>query len=170
MSDIKYESEPVEVWEYRNTQCALYCLRIPDDSRWVGYAQFADEWIEVLDRNGMDPSGDPDRMKQRVEDEVDSIVRDIVRDEVNDLDFPFGDDPIDPNPGIDPIDPNPNPNPYPPNDDPFPPGPTWMSTISGVPVVTTGTVSVATTSGTEELVSLSDLDADDITEDGLLDD
>lgn len=155
MSDMKYESEPVEVWEYRETRCVLYCLRTPDDSRWIGYAQFADEMIEVLDQNGTDSSGDPDRMKQRVKSEVDSIVQDILNDTLDEFQFPLD----DPNPGIDP-DPIPNPldpNPDPPGDDPFPPGPQWRS------------ICMQMENGSTVEVSLSDLDADDVTADGLYD-
>lgn len=157
--DMNYESEPVEYWEYRNFTCALYCLRVPDDSRWIGYVQVGDEWTEVLDRTGTDPTDDPERMRERVEDEVDSIIRKAIRDEANQLDWPF-DDPVDPNPGIDPIDPNPNPNPYPPDDDPFDPGPTWGFYQTG------GVVTVERPDGTTELVSLLNLDASDIGEDG----
>jgi hypothetical protein len=127
-----YESEPVEYWEYRNVQCALYCLRVPENSRWIGYVQFADEWVEVLDEDGHDPSDDPEQMKTTVEDEVDRRIRKAIEDEAERIDFPF-DEPVNPDPGVDPIDPNPTPLPPNDDDDPFGPGPTW---IAGVPVFT----------------------------------
>lgn len=152
-------SEPAREWEYRNFLCRLYRL---GDIKILGYVRVGDEWTQVIETENF-----IDDKESQVEHEVDRIIREAIRDEANKLDFPF-DDPVDPNPGIDPIDPNPNPNPYPPNDDPFDPGPTWMS-ITGIPVVTTGTASIRTTDGTSTLVSLSDLDADDVTDDGLLD-
>jgi len=159
-------SEPAREWEYRNFLCRLYRL---GDIKILGYVRVGDEWTQAVETERMTAD-----VANDVESEVDRIIREAIREETNKLDFPF-DDPIDPNPGIDPIDPNPNPNPYPPNDDPLDPGPTWdyyYGYGNGEDSVTfhsSGIVSVDTGTGSK-LVSLSSIDADDITDDGLLDD
>lgn len=156
-------SEPAREWEYRNFLCRIYRL---GDIKLLGYVCVGDEWTQVLDTENF-----IDDKESLVENEVDRIIREAITDKADGLDFPIG-DPVDPNPGIDPIDPNPNP--IPPNDDPLDPGPKWDyyygygNNDDMVMFHSSGTVSIDTDSGSK-LVSLSSIDADDITEDGRLD-
>lgn len=162
--ELQKTSEPAAEWEYRNMKCRVYRL---GDIKTLGYVRIGDEWTQVLETD--DTS---ENVLDRVEDEVDDIIEAAIEEVLDEADntWPF-DDPINPNPGVDPIDPNPNPiDPNPGPDDPFDPGPTWHSPIwmvgDEVPVRQYGTATVMTTDGTTTTVSLSDIDAEDIDDEG----
>lgn len=153
-------------WEYRGINCIVYEVPIPDNPRYLGYLVFGDEWVEVVDEQGADEP----TIFDMVENEVDEMINDLQSDDDQTIDwdrFPDHDDPIPD------IDPSPNPEPFPidpkPNPRPRWDSPTWMSdvdTVSGVPVVTSGLVTVSDTTGGTTTVSLSGLKANDINDDG----
>lgn len=139
-------SEPAREWEYRGFTCRLYRL---GDITLLGYVEFGDEWVQVLETEDFkDDDG------QRVEDEVDRIIRTVVRDESDDgIDIPT-------QPTLPDVEPYPQPFPDD-DDDPLGPNNGWM--------LTNGAVSVETTDGGVITVSVADIDAEDITADGLYD-
>lgn len=155
-------------WEYKGIDCVVYEVPVPDNPRYLGYLVFGDEWVEVVDKQGIDES----TVFDIVEDEVDSMIDDLQSDDdqMNDWGrFPDHDDPFPD------IDPNPNPDPFPfdpPDTDPRPQwdSPIWMSysdVIAGVPVVTDGTTITSDTTGGTTIASLSSLNAGNIDSDGL---
>lgn len=122
-------------WHYREVPCKLYCIDVPDDERWLGYAKMGDEWTEVLDETDIDQSSAKSKVERRVNMMLMAALKESDGDDKegwrNPLDDLIDPDDIDPTPlpELEPLDPDPvPPRPTPEPPEPWRPSP-WKSPI-----------------------------------------